>query len=115
MLRNGSGIIRQRIIKLFGSELSDKDLRRLAALIYYPVEKLEKIKNEGGNLKDFYHLTVQRLVAIADDFTSIYTKRKIDRLLSREYGLIISELLQGKATGNEKAHTTKNYWRLLLR
>ena len=102
MLRNGSGIIRQRIIELFGSEFSDKDLRRLAALIYYPVEKLEKIKSEGANLQHFYHLTVQRLVTIADDFTSIYTKRKIDRLLSTDYGLIISELLQGKSIGERK-------------
>jgi fructose-1,6-bisphosphatase-3 len=102
MLRNGSGLIRQKIVELFGDKLSDKDLRRLAALIYYPREKLERIKQESTDWKHFYTITIKRLVSIAYEFTSIYTKRKIDRLLSREYGLIISELLQGEAMGERK-------------
>ena len=102
MLRNGSGVIRQKIIELFGSTLSDKDLRRLAALIYYPREKLGIVKKENLQQENFYKVTIKRLVAIAHDFTSIYTKRKIDRLLLREYGPIISELLQGEALGERK-------------
>lgn len=102
MLRNGSGLIRQKIVKLFGSSLSDKDLRRLAALVYYPREKLEILKKESPDLEHFYTISIQRLVAIAYEFSAIYTKRKIDRLLSREYGLIISELMQGEAVGERK-------------
>ncbi|AHM58670.1 fructose-1,6-bisphosphatase [Flammeovirgaceae bacterium 311] len=103
MLRNGSGLIRQMIVELFGEELNDKDLRRLAALIYYPGEKLEILKKENADWEHFYTITIKRLVAIAYEFTSIYTKRKIDRLLSREYGLIIAELLQGEALGKRKS------------
>lgn len=102
MLRNGSGLIRQKIVKLFGKKLSDKDLRRLAALIYYPREKLQILKKESPDWEHFYTISIKRLVAVAYEFTSIYTKRKIDRLLSREYGLIISELLQGEAVGERK-------------
>jgi fructose-1,6-bisphosphatase-3 len=102
MLRNGSGIIRQKIVDLFGDTLSDKDLRRLAALVYYPREKLEILKKESPDLEQFYTISTRRLVAIAYEFTAIYTKRKIDRLLSREYGLIISELLQGASAGERK-------------
>ncbi|MFD2999361.1 fructose-1,6-bisphosphatase [Pontibacter toksunensis] len=102
MLRNGSGIIRQKIAELFGGKLGDKDLRRLAALVYYPHEKLQIIKKESPDLEGFYMDTIQKLVSIAYEFTSIYTKRKIDRLLSSEYGLIISELLQGEALGERK-------------
>lgn len=103
MLRNGSGLIRQQIVKLFGDKLSKKDLRRLAALIYYPREKLEILKKESADWEHFYTTSIKRLVAIAYEFTSIYTKRKIDRLLSREYGLIIAELLQGEAVGERKS------------
>ncbi len=102
MLRNGSGLIRQKIVELFGDELNETDLRRLAALIYYPLEKLEKIKKESKDLDYFYKISVKRLVRVANDLTSIYTKRKIDRLLSHDYGLIISELLQGERAGEEK-------------
>lgn len=103
MLRNGSGLIRQKIIDLFGATLSGKDRRRLAALIYYPHEKLQIIKKENPDWEVFYTSTIKRLVSIAYELTSIYTKRKIDRLLSREYGLIISELLQGEALGERRS------------
>ncbi|WP_162053199.1 fructose-1,6-bisphosphatase [Pontibacter pamirensis] len=103
MLRNGSGLIRQKISDLFGETLSEKDLRRLAALIYYPHEKLQIIKKENNDWESFYTSTIERLISIAYELTSIYTKRKIDRLLSREYGLIISELLQGEALGERRS------------
>ena len=103
MLRNGSGLIRQKIVQLFGSELSERDLRRLASLVYYPREKLAILKKEEAELETFYAISVKRLLAIAQEFTSVYTKRKIDRLLSSDYGLIIAELLQGKAWGNRKS------------
>jgi fructose-1,6-bisphosphatase-3 len=103
MLRNGSGLIRQKIVQLFEEELDEKDLRRLSALVYYPQEKLDQIKKENRDLEEFYTISVKRLVAIAYNFTSVYTKRKIDRLLSREYGLIIAELLQKEGTGEQKS------------
>ncbi|GAB3539304.1 fructose-1,6-bisphosphatase [Pontibacter brevis] len=102
MLRNGSGLIRQKIVELFGAELAEKDLRRLAFLVYYPQEKLQIVKKENPDWENFYTDTIKRLVSIAYELTAIYTKRKIDRLLSREYGLIIAELLQGKAQGDRK-------------
>lgn len=103
MLRNGSGLIRQKIEALFGATLSKRDLRRLAALIYYPREKMEIIKKEGPDLERFYTTTILRLVSVAYEFTAIYTKRKIDRLLAGEYGPIISELLQGEALRERKS------------
>lgn len=103
MLRNGSGIIRQKIVKLFGNTLNDKDQRRLAALIYYPREKLNIIKNESPDWELFYTTSIRRMVAVAGEFTTIYSRRKIDRLLSMEYGLIIAELLQSQVAGEWKS------------
>ena len=90
MLRNGSGVIRQKIEELFGEALSARELRRLAALIYYPHEKLHLIKDELHDPEQFYTATIKRLVTVAHAFTTIYTKRKIDRLLLQDYGPIIS-------------------------
>lgn len=102
MLKNASGLIRQKIVKLFGETLSEDEINRLAALTYYPKEKLQIIKNENPDWVNFYKDSIKRLVTVANEFTSLYTKRKIDRLLSKEYGLIISELLQGKTNGDGK-------------
>lgn len=102
MLRNGSGLIRQKIAELFGSELDDKNLRTLAALVYYPQEKLDMLKKETADVEEFYTLSINRLVTLAYEFTSIYTNRKISRLLSKDYGLIIAELLQSEAAGERK-------------
>ena len=107
MLRNGSGLIREKIVELFGEELNETELRKLVALIYYPSEKLEKLKKENEDLDSFYKTSVKRLIWIANDFTSIYTKRKIDRLLSWDYGIIISELLQGVKASEEKSEYHK--------
>ncbi|RDV16784.1 fructose-1,6-bisphosphatase [Pontibacter diazotrophicus] len=114
MLRNGSGLIRQKISDLFSETLSEKDLRRLAALIYYPHEKLQIIKRENNDWENFYTSTIKRLLSIAYELTSIYTKRKIDRLLSRDYGLIISELLQGEALGERKSAYNERLLRTVM-
>ncbi len=114
MLRNGSGLIRQKIEVLFAEELEEKDLRRLASLVYYPAEKLQMIKREGVKGEDFYEVTIRRLVRIAYAFTSIYTKRKIDRLLTENYGPIISELLQGEAQGGRKQEYNDKLLRTVL-
>lgn len=102
MLKNGSGIIRQKIVKLFGDILDEDGIKRLAALCYYPKEKLQIIKKENTDWVPFYKDSIIRLISVAKEFTPIYTKRKIDRLLSKDYGLIISELLQGEINSKEK-------------
>ncbi|MDX5423253.1 MAG: fructose-1,6-bisphosphatase [Hymenobacteraceae bacterium] len=115
MLRNGSGVIRQKIEELFGEALSARELRRLAALIYYPHEKLHLIKDELHDPEQFYTATIKRLVTVAHAFTTIYTKRKIDRLLLQDYGPIISELLQGEALGPLKKEYNHKLLRTVIR
>ena len=46
ILRNGSGAIRNKIEDVFGNTLSARDKKSLAALIYYPEQKVEKMKME---------------------------------------------------------------------
>ena len=44
ILNNGSGIIRNKIEDIFNNQITERDRRQLATLIYYPEEKLELIK-----------------------------------------------------------------------
>ena len=45
-LRNGSGIIKEKLKEVFGNRLPRKDLNLLATIIYYPEEKLNLIRKE---------------------------------------------------------------------
>ncbi len=46
ILRNGSGAIRNKIEDVFGNTLSARDKKSLAALVYYPEQKVERMKME---------------------------------------------------------------------
>ena len=44
VLKNGSGSVRRKIEDVFGNTVSSKDKQALATLIYYPGEKMERIR-----------------------------------------------------------------------
>ena len=44
VLKNGSGSVRRKIDDVFGNTLSSRDKQTLATLIYYPKEKMDRIK-----------------------------------------------------------------------
>ena len=46
ILNNGSGIIRNKIEDIFNNQITERERRQLATLIYYPEEKLALIKKE---------------------------------------------------------------------
>ncbi|MFP4092081.1 MAG: fructose-bisphosphatase class III, partial [Cyclobacteriaceae bacterium] len=54
LMRNGSGIIKQKIKELYANELSEQEINQLSSIIYYPVRKLELIKQEQDSLDAFY-------------------------------------------------------------
>src|SRR5574344_1919402 len=54
VLRNASGNIRRKVTELFGNTLREQDMRDLCALIYYPEQKLEYIKQQDKNIDDYY-------------------------------------------------------------
>jgi len=89
MVRNGSGLIRQRLTKLFGSKKTEAELKSLASLIYYPEEKLkEKDFSEAQYIQLFHDLLLT-----AKDFATIYADRKLERTLKGNYKEIILNLM----------------------
>ena len=57
ILNNCSGVIREKVDIVFGNSVFDDERASLATLIYYPEEKLEKIKEEVPNLHQWYRVT----------------------------------------------------------
>ncbi len=98
VLKNGSGSVRRKIDEEFGHTLSNKDKQSLATLIYYPVEKLEIVKEqEADAIEDWYKITLHRLVQITKRVSSKYTRSKVRKALPKDFAYIIEELITEKA------------------
>ena len=60
VLKNGSGSVRRKIDDVFGNTMSSRDKQTLATLIYYPKEKMDRIKKTEKNMEDWYKITLYR-------------------------------------------------------
>lgn len=65
LLNTASGVIREKIEKIYGNTLEIESRNELATLIYYPKKKLKLIKEKSKNLDDFYRITLIRLIEIS--------------------------------------------------
>ena len=101
ILNNGAGIIKSKINEIFGNTISKKERTTLATLIYYPEEKLKLIKEEENDINEWYSITLYRLVEIAKNVSSKYTRSKVRKAITSGFQYVIDELLNSQA-GNEK-------------
>lgn len=102
VLKNGSGAVRRKIDEVFENSLSNRDIKSLATLIYYPREKLDIVMQEEDNIDDWYKITLHRLVQITKRVASKYTRSKVRKALPKDFAYIIEELITEKAEVNDK-------------
>lgn len=93
ILRNASGVIKQKIDNCFQTTLTRAERKTLATLIYYPRQKLELLKKEQQHLNDWYKVTLYRLVEICRMVASKYTRSKVRKALPKDFEYIMEELL----------------------
>ena len=95
ILRNGSGIIKEKLKEVFGNRLPRKDLNLLATIIYYPEEKLNLIRKEYDvcDYKEFQKITLLRLLEVTQVAARKYTRSKVRKILPKDFKYIIDELL----------------------
>lgn len=96
------GVIKAKIEDVFGNTISNDERKALATLIYYPEEKLEKIKKSEKNINEWYKITLYRLIQICRVIASKYTRSKVRKALPKEYEYIIDELLHSEQNSNNK-------------
>ncbi len=107
ILKNASGVIKDKISDIFSRTLSEHDRQILATLIYYPERKLDLIKNQVTDINDWYKITLYRLIDICRLLASKYTRARIRKLLPEDFGDIIDELIHANTDpGNDK----ENYY-----
>lgn len=102
ILNNGSGIIKDKIENIYKDQISEHERSTLATLIYYPEEKLSLIKEKEKNLKDWYAITLNRLIEVTKEVSSKYTRSKVRKAMPKGFDYIIDELLYLHGCGPDK-------------
>lgn len=113
VLRNGSGNVRAKINDIFENKLSQQEIDDLAALVYYPEEKLKLVKNNFdsiGKLNVWYITTIERLIELITYCSSKYTRSKLRKALPEQFVYIIEELLYK----SNEFHNKKPYYETLV-
>ena len=96
VLRNGSGVIRQKVEMIFGATLSETEIRELCTLIYYPEDKIRMVHSTlrtRAKMQEWYRVMLMRIIQVMAVCSSKYTRSKVRKALPQEYSYIIEELL----------------------
>ncbi len=104
VLKNGSGSVRRKVDEEFGNSMTDREKKALATLIYYPKEKLERIRKEDEDRidDDWYRITLYRLIQIARRVASKYTRSKVRKALPPDFAYVIEELITERSEIHDK-------------
>ncbi|MDE6098783.1 MAG: fructose-1,6-bisphosphatase [Muribaculaceae bacterium] len=105
VLKNASGTIKRKVNEIFGNSMRESEKKELCTVIYYPREKLELVKEQEQNMTEWYEITLNRLVNVAQNVSSKYTRSKVNKALPKDFSYIIQELLhETEADPNKHAY-----------
>ena len=104
ILNNCSGVIRDRVRATYDGELTDAEQAELCTRIYYPKQKLARIRAQRRDTPEWYETTLHRMVRIARYLSNSYTRSKVRKAMPVEYAYIIEELLHEAGIRNLSRH-----------
>ncbi|MDE6197460.1 MAG: fructose-1,6-bisphosphatase [Muribaculaceae bacterium] len=105
VLKNASGTIKRKVNEIFENSLRESEKKDLCTLIYYPDEKLKLVKESETDMAEWYEITLNRLVKVAQSVSSKYTRSKVNKALPKDFSYIIQELLhESESDANKHAY-----------
>ncbi|MBF0715232.1 fructose-1,6-bisphosphatase [Gemelliphila palaticanis] len=112
ILRNGSGVIKEKLKEIFDKRLTTKEINLLATTIYYPEEKLELIKKNINKKEyiEFKKILILRLLEVTRMAARKYTRSKVRKILPTSFSYVIEELLYKMDITKDKT----NYYDAIL-
>ncbi len=96
IIRNGSGTIRRKINETFGERLTADEKKELAALIYYPEEKIAEVKTREEHIDLWYEKNIRYLILVSRSVASKYTRSKVRKAMPKDLAYIMEELTTGR-------------------
>lgn len=105
MLRNASGVIKEKINDLYRDVLPAHERDILCTLVYYPEEKLAFLKRQGIVNSEWYRIAILRMVEVARTMAVKYTRAHVRAAMPRDLGELLEELLL-----REDVHDKQEYY-----
>ncbi len=102
ILNSASGVIREKIDTVLGSDVPAEERAELATLVYYPNQKLPELKACRQDLNAWYRLTLLRLIDLCRFVSSKHTRDHVRRCLPQNCGYILDELLHAHFEDHDK-------------
>ena len=93
IMNNCSGVIREKVERLYGQSMTKRERDEFATLIYYPNAIIAEKKVQGSDEKDWYLVQLHRLVEVCRSVASKYTRSKVRKALPAYFDYIIDELI----------------------
>ncbi|MBB6734147.1 fructose-1,6-bisphosphatase [Cohnella zeiphila] len=117
VLRNGSGTVKEKIKALFREGWTDHEINDLAALVYYPEEKIQLVKGDLCNkqaLNRWYRQTIEHMLKLIAYASSKYTRSKLRKALPEQFVYIVEELLYKTDSTNNKDPYYEEIYRQII-
>lgn len=105
ILNSASGVIREKVDRVLGSQLTDEQRAELSTLIYYPQEKLPQLKarfTDAAERDSWYRTTLLELIDVCRLVSSKHTRAHVRNCLPESCGYIIDELLHAHFEDHNK-------------
>ncbi len=102
ILNSASGVIREKIDTVLGTDVPAGERAELATLVYYPNQKLPELKARQPDLHAWYRLTLLRLIDLCRFVSSKHTRDHVRRCLPQNCGYILDELLHAHFEDHDK-------------
>lgn len=93
ILNNCSGVILEKVQRLFAGELGEARCHAICSVIYYPQEELELLRERGELDEALLRDLIERLRALAELLSSKYTRGYVRRLMPEGWEFVLDELL----------------------
>ena len=108
ILNSASGVVRRKLDDLFATSIPRRELDQLATLIYYPKEKLEEIAQSTEDMREWYRITLHRLIEVCRLISTKYTRSKVRKAMPKEYAYILDELIHTRYGDSDKRDYYEN-------
>ena len=93
ILNNCSGVIREKVEYVFGGRFTETEIAEFCTLIYYPREKIARLKEEGRITPEWYRQNISDMLEIAKVMSYKYPKERILKFIPSKYESVIEELM----------------------
>lgn len=93
ILNNCSGVILEKVSRLFEKDIGKASCRALCSLIYYPQEELQNLREAGELTDEKLRFMLVSLRTLCETLSGKYTRGYVRKQMPQQWSFVLDELL----------------------